>query len=68
MKHRQDATDTHADIHERNIAYLERCLRTADTAADYFGWTRVMQKVNGVERGMDDINDEIYAIVRRCLQ
>lgn len=68
MKHRQDATDTHADIHERNIAYLERCLRTADTAADYFGWTRVMQKVNGVERGMDDINDEIYAIVLRCLQ
>ena len=68
MKHRQDATDTHADIHERNIAYLERCLRTADTAADYFGWTRVMQKVNGVERGMDDINDEIYAIVCRCLQ
>ena len=27
-----------------------------------------MQKVNGVERGMDDINDEIYAIVRRCLR
>lgn len=68
MKRRQDTTDTHADIHERNIAYLERCLRTADIAADYFGWTRVMQKVNGVERGMGEINDEIYAIVRRCLQ
>lgn len=67
MKRRQDATDTKADIHERNVGYLTRCLRTADIAADYFGWTRIKQKVGDVERSMEDINDEIYSAVRAVL-
>ncbi len=68
MKRRQDATSTKADIHERDIGYLKRCLRTADYAADYFGWTRVIQTENGVERSLDDINDEIYSIVSKVLK
>lgn len=67
MKRRRDATDTKADIHERNVDYLVRCLRTADIAADYFGWTRIKQKIGDVERSMEDINDEIYAAVRTVL-
>lgn len=67
MKRRQDATDTKADIHERNVGYLTRCLRTADIAADYFGWTRIKQKCGDVERSMEDINDEIYSAVRAVL-
>lgn len=67
MKRRQDATDTKADIHERNVGYLTRCLRTADIAADYFSWTRVKQKIGDVERSMEDINDEIYSAVRAVL-
>lgn len=63
MKRRQDATDTKADIHERDVDYLTRCLRTANMAADYFGWIRVAQKNGGVERSLEDINDEIYDIV-----
>ena len=68
MKHRQDATDTHADIHERNIAYLERCLHTADTAADYFGWTRVSCVRDGRLRSIEDIHEELYAHVQSCLE
>lgn len=67
MKRRRDATDTKADIHESNVDYLVRCLRTADIAADYFGWTRIKQKNGDVERSMEDINDEIYAAVRTVL-
>lgn len=63
MKRREDATDTHADIHERDIGYLKRCLHTAKMAAAHFGWTCVSQLENGVERSMEDINDEIYAAV-----
>lgn len=67
MKRRQEDTDTKADIHERDVGYLERCLRTADYAADYFGWTRITQVNNGVERSLEDINDDIYSAVRAVL-
>ena len=36
MARRQAATDTKADIHERDVDYLKRCLHTANTAADFF--------------------------------
>ena len=29
MRRRESATGTHADIHEQNISYLEKCLKTA---------------------------------------
>ena len=47
MARRQAATDTKADIHERDVDYLKRCLHTANTAADFFGWTRVSVTENG---------------------
>ena len=30
-----------AGIHEKDVAYLENCLRVADKAADFYGWTRI---------------------------
>ena len=68
MARRQTATDTKADIHERDVDYLKRCLRTANTAADFFGWTRVTQIVGGKERSIEDISDEIYSLVRDKLK
>lgn len=67
MARRQQATDTSADIHERDVDYLRRCLDAADAAADFFGWTRVVQRCAGAERDMADINDEIYSLVRGVL-
>lgn len=67
MKHRQDSTNTHADIHEKDVRYLERCLHTADMAADYYGWTRIAFMKDGKERDIEDKSEEIYALIRRIL-
>ena len=67
MRRRQEKTHTSADIHEKDIAYLERCLRTADKAADFYGWTRIPFRVNGAERELEEKNEEIYRIIRRTI-
>lgn len=63
MKHRQQGTNTKADIHERDVQYLERCLRTADKAAEHYGWKRIPFMKDGLEREADEKNDEIYSII-----
>lgn len=65
MKRRQDKTHTTADIHEKNVEYLRRCLHTADMAADYYGWTRIPFMKDGVEREVEEKNDEIYELIRK---
>ena len=67
MRRRQEKTHTSADIHEKDIAYLERCLHTADMAADFYGWTRIPFRVNGAERELEEKNEEIYRIIRRTI-
>lgn len=67
MKRRQEKTNTQADIHEKDVAYLERCLRTADLAADFYGWTRIPFQKDGAEREMDEKNAEIYRLIRSHL-
>ena len=65
MKHRQNKTHTAADIHEKDVEYLRRCLHTADMAADYYGWTRIPFMKDGVEREVEEKNDEIYELIRK---
>ncbi len=67
MHRRQEKTNTSADIHEKDVAYLANCLRVADRACDYYGWTRIPFKENGVERALEDKHEEIYAIVKAAL-
>lgn len=67
MKHRQEDTNTKADIHEKDIEYLKRCLRTAQRAADHWGWKRIASQKNGELRGVEEINDEIYALIRSVI-
>ena len=67
MRRRQAKNHTSADIHEKDTAYLERCLRTARRAADYFGWTRIPYLKDGAERDVDEKNDEIYSIILQHL-
>lgn len=57
-----------ADIHEANADYLRRCLRTADRAAEYFGWFRVPFMKDGRERDVDEKNEEIYRILLSHIQ
>ena len=63
MQRRQERTNTKADIHEKDIDYLSRCLHTASKACDYSGWTRVDFMKNGAERAVEEKNDEIYALI-----
>ena len=63
MQRRQERTNTKADIHEKDIDYLARCLHTASKACDYYGWTRVDFMKNGIERAVEEKNDEIYSLI-----
>lgn len=67
MRRREAKTHTHADIHEQDVEYLRRCLRTAELAADHFGWTRISLKKDGAEREIDEKNQEIYRIIRSVI-
>ena len=67
MKKRQDDTSTNADIHEKDVEYLHRSLYTARKAADYFGWVSIPWADNGIEREIEEKNDEIYRLVRTCI-
>ena len=67
MKHRQEKTHTSADIHEKDIRYLENCLRVADKAADHYGWTRIPFLKDGIEREIDEKHEEIYSIIKSAL-
>ena len=68
MRRREAKNHTHADIHEQDIEYLRRCLRTAERAADFFGWTRIPFMKDGMERDVDEKNEEIYRILRAAIQ
>ncbi len=64
MEKRQTDTNTKADIHEQDVAYLSRCLRTAQHAAEHWGWRRVASKEGERLRSLEEINDEIYTILQ----
>lgn len=68
MRKREAKNNTHADIHEKDVDYLRRCLHTADRAADFYGWTRIPFQKGGIERDVDEKNEEIYRIIRAAVQ
>ena len=67
MRRREAKNNTQADIHEKDTAYLERCLRTAGMAAEHYGWFRIPYMKDGVERDADEKNAEIYSVVLKAL-
>ncbi len=68
MRRREQATNTHADIHEQDMAYLATCRRTGKAAAEYYGWTVINCVRNGEMRSIEDIHEEIYRHVAECLK
>lgn len=68
MRRRENVTGTHADIHEKNTDYLEKCLQTAEFACDFFGWKRIAcLDESGKERKLSEKNDEIYSEILKFL-
>ena len=68
MRKREQSTGTHADIHERDEDYLKKCRDVALHAAKYYGWRTVSCAKDGALRGVEDIHEEVYAIVKSCLE
>lgn len=68
MRRREADTNTHADIHERDMTYLATCRRTGRAAADYYGWNVIQCVKDGCMRNMEDIHEEIYRLVAECLE
>ncbi|MBE6975933.1 MAG: thymidylate kinase [Ruminococcaceae bacterium] len=68
MRHREASTNTHADIHEQDLAYLATCRETGRRAAQFYGWTIIDCVKDGLMRSIEDIHEEIYRHVRGCLE
>ena len=68
MRRREADTNTHADIHEQDLAYLATCRETGRAAAAYYGWTVIECVRDGRMRTIEDIHEEICRYVRQCLE
>ena len=68
LRGREQATNTHADIHEQDMDYLATCRKTGRAAAQFYGWTVIDCVKDGQMRSIEDIHEEIYRHVMRCLE
>ena len=68
MRHREASTNTTADIHEKDMAYLATCRETGRSAAKFYNWTIIDCVKDGQMRSIEDIHEEIYAKVKACLE
>ena len=68
LRSREQATNTTADIHEKDMQYLATCRECGRAAAEYYGWTVIHCVRDGQMRTMEDSHNEIYAAVKQCLE
>ena len=68
MRRRESDTNTQADIHEQNLSYLEQCRESALAAAAHYGWHVVSGAKDGALRSIEEIHEEVYQIVSKCLE
>ena len=68
MRHREEQTNTSADIHEKDLAYLATCREMGRTAAEFYGWNVIQCVKDGEMRSIEDIHEEIYNLVSACLE
>ncbi len=68
MRKREAETNTNADIHEQHMDYLRLCRSTGLEAANYYGWNRIQCAKDGKMRSIEDIHNEIFALVLKCLE
>ena len=68
MRHREQETNTKADIHEQDTSYLATCRETGRAAAKFYGWTVIDCVRDGKMRSIEDIHEEICRHVANCLE
>ncbi|WP_295751593.1 thymidylate kinase [uncultured Oscillibacter sp.] len=67
MRRRERETNTQADIHEQDAAYLRLCRESAREIGAAQGWTVINCAAGGAPRTPEDIHAEVAALVRDCL-
>ena len=50
------------------MAYLATCRQTGKAAAEYYGWQVISCVKDGAMRSIEDIHEEIYGYVTKCLE
>ena len=63
LKERYSCSGGEKDIHEKDVAYLERCRKAALFTAHYSGWTVISCAENGRPRTVEAISDDILQTV-----
>ena len=68
LRSREQSTNTKADIHEQDTAYLATCRRIGRLAANHYGWRIIDCVRDGEMRTMEDIHNEIYSLVTAAME
>lgn len=68
MRSREEATGTHADIHEQDAAYLKECRDNAHEVAELCGWSVVSCANGDMPRTPEEIHSEIFEMVQALLK
>jgi dTMP kinase len=68
LRSREEATQTHADIHEQDTAYLAACRGAACKAAEVLGWTKIPCTKDGALRSIEEIHGDLWQRVLRTLE
>lgn len=68
MRRREQDTNTKADIHEQDMAYLATCRESGRAAAEFYGWSVIECVRDGAMRSIEDIHNEIFAQVTKLLE
>ena len=67
MRQREQATGTHADIHEQDEEYLRNCRANAREIVDECGWHVISCAAMDEPRTPEDIHNEVYGTVETLL-
>lgn len=68
MRKREAQTNTIADIHEKDLAYLRLCRTSGREAAEFYGWKIIDCAKDGAMRTREDIHEEVFRLVAKCLE
>lgn len=67
MRSREAATNTNADIHEKDEAYLRACREAGEQLVTDYGWQYVDCSRDSEMRTIEDIHEEIYRRAKALL-
>lgn len=64
LSKRYGGDESKKDIHERDTAFLSACRSAALYTAEKCGWSIVKCSENGEPRTIEEINEELFALVK----